>query len=109
MIIEELREPTTEEEAQELTNYILTASKLLGRYHAQKEIEFQKSVLKLPTFGERLRALRVHNRLTKAELARRCKISVKSINRYESGKTSRAIFIRCALSLIGLITKSICF
>ncbi len=99
MIIEELREPTTEEEAQELTNYILTASKLLGRYHAQKEIEFQKSVLKLPTFGERLRALRVHNRLTKAELARRCKISVKSINRYESGKNEpRYIHTLCAFA-----------
>ena len=99
MILEELKEPTTEEEAQELTNYILTASKLLGRYHALKEIEFKAAVLKMPTFGERLRALREHNHLTKAELARRCKISVDSIDRYESGKTvPRYIKTLCAFA-----------
>lgn len=86
MILEELKEPTTDTEAEELTNIILAASKLLGRYHAQKEVEFQAAVLKMPTFGERLRALREHNRLTKTELARRCGISVKSIRRYESNK-----------------------
>ncbi len=86
MNIEELKEPTTDTEAKELTNIILAASKLLGRYHAQKEVEFQAAVSKMPTFGERLRALREHNRLTKTELARRCGISVKSIRRYESNK-----------------------
>lgn len=86
MILEELKEPTTDTEAEELTTIILAASKLLGRYHAQKEVEFQAAVLKMPTFGERLRALREHNRLTKTELARRCGISVDSIERYESNK-----------------------
>lgn len=99
MIIEELKEPTTDTEAEELTNIILAASKLLGRYHAQKEVEFQATVLKMPTFGERLRALREHNRLTKTELARRCKISVKSITRYESGKNEpRYIHTLCAFA-----------
>ena len=85
MILEELKEPTTDTEAEELTNIILAASsKLLGRYHAQKEVKFQEAVSKMPTLGERLRALREHNRLTKTELARRCGISVKSIRRYES-------------------------
>ena len=87
MILEELKEPTTDTEAEELKNIILTASKLLGRYHAQKEVEFQAKVSKMPTFGERLRALREHNRLTKTELARRSGISVKSIRRYENGDT----------------------
>lgn len=87
MNIEELKELTTDTEAEELTNIILAASKLLGRYHAQKEVEFQAKVSKMPTFGERLRALREHNRLTKTELARRSGISVKSIRRYENGDT----------------------
>ena len=52
MNIEELKEPTTDTEAEELTNIILSASKLLGRYHAQKEIKFQAAVSKMPTFGE---------------------------------------------------------
>ena len=99
MILEELKEPTTDTEAEELTNIILTASKLLGRYHAQKEVEFQAKVSKMPTFGERLRALREHNRLTKSELARRCNISVDSIERYESNKNMpRYIQTLCAFA-----------
>lgn len=99
MNIEELKEPTTDTEAEELTNIILAASKLLGRYHAQKEVEFQAAVLKMPTFGERLRALREHNRLTKTELAKRCRISIKSVRRYESNKNMpRYVNTLCAFS-----------
>lgn len=99
MNFNELKEPTTEEEAQELTNHLLAASKLLGKYHALKEHEFKEAVLKMPTFGERLRALREHNNMTQAELARRCKISVKSIERYESNKTMpRYITTLCAFA-----------
>lgn len=109
MILEELKEPTTDTEAEELTNIILAASKLLGRYHAQKEVKFQEAVSKMPTFGERLRALREHNRLTKTELARRCGISVDSIERYENNKNmpryiktlcAFAYWLRCTVDLL---------
>ena len=99
MILEELKEPTTDEEAEELTKLLLTASRLLGRYHNKKEIEFIEAVAKMATFGERLRALREHNNLTKTELARRCKISVDSIERYESNKNMpRYIQTLCAFA-----------
>lgn len=89
----------TTEEIKELENASILTAKLLGRIYHAKEFEFQESVLKMPTFGERLRALREHNCLTKTELARRCRISVKSINRYESGKNEpRYIHTLCAFA-----------
>lgn len=76
-----------ENEIKELENLSCTAARVMGRYFAMKERDFQKQVLRLPTFGERLHTLREHNNMTRADLAERCQISEKSIERYENGKT----------------------
>lgn len=89
MKIEELKAPTTDEEAEALKSILLNASKLLGIYYEQKEREFIESLYDLPTFGARLRALREHNGLTKTELAERSGVSVDSIARYEDGEEPR--------------------
>lgn len=89
----------SETEAEQLATVAAIATRLLGKYYGQKELEFEAAVLKMPTFGERLRALREHNNLTKSELARRCKIGVDSISRYESNKNMpRYISTLCAFA-----------
>ncbi len=87
MNIEELKVPTTDKEAKELENVVLTASKMLGIYYDQKEREFKESLYDLPTFGARLRALREYHEMTKTDLAARSGVSVDSILRYEKGDT----------------------
>lgn len=77
----------SEDEIKELENLSCTAARVMGRYFAMKERDFQKQVLKLPTFAARLRTLREHNNMTRGELAERCQISEKSIKRYENGET----------------------
>ena len=76
----------TEEEIKELENLSCTAARVMGRYFTMKERDFQKQVLKLPTFAARLRTLREHSNMTRAELAERCKVSIRSVERYESGE-----------------------
>ncbi len=77
----------TEDDIKELESLSCTAARVMGRYFSIKERDFQKQVLKMSTFGERLHTLREHNNMTRAELAERCQISEKSIERYENGKT----------------------
>lgn len=76
----------TEDEIKELENLSCTAARVMGRYFTMKERDFQKQVLKLPTFAARLRTLREHSNMTRAELAERCKVSIRSVERYESGE-----------------------
>lgn len=89
MKLEQVKVPTNDEEAEKLENAIIIASNLLGRYYEQKECKFIESLYDLPTFGERLRALREHNGMTKTDLAERSGVSVDSIARYERGKEPR--------------------
>ncbi len=98
MKLEELKVPTNNEEVQELEKILLTLSRLLGIYYNQKEFDFKADVAKMPTFKERLRALREHNNWTKTELARLCKISVKSITRYEKGEREPGLKILCTFA-----------
>lgn len=86
MKLEELKTPTTDEEAEILKNLASKAFQLLGIYYEQKESEFKESLYALPTFGDRLRALREHNHLTKADLVRRSGVCRDSIRSYEKGE-----------------------
>lgn len=102
MKLEELKEPTTDEEAQALEAISTKIFVLLGRYYDKKEREFKESLYDLPTFGERLRALREHEGLTQTALEERCGVSVDSISRYENGKepkTKALIAFACCFNV----------
>lgn len=88
----------TETEAEELAKMSITAAKFLGKYYKAKDIEFKAQVLKMPTLGERLRALREYKGITKAELAQRCGVVVDTITRYENNVMSPKInkLVACA-------------
>lgn len=87
MNFKKLTEPTNDEEAKALEEYAQSAFLLLGNYYEKKEILFRETVIDMPTLGERLRALREHNHLTRADVNKRCGVSIDSIADYERGKT----------------------
>lgn len=88
----------TEDDIKELENLSCTAARVMGRYFTMKERDFQKQVLKLPTFGERLRTLRKHNNMTRAELAERCNVSFSSLESYEIGRRKPSIKVLCSIA-----------
>ena len=88
----------TEDDIKELENLSCTAARVMGRFFAIKERDFQKQVLKMSTFGERLRTLRKHNNMTRAELAERCNVSFSSLESYEIGRRKPSIKVLCSIA-----------